>query len=153
MAQIVTIHGLKFKLKYPAYAHILSGKTHEQIVHSIFDSLRSANIHITRSSRRRFNLRKISIFLVDLEKAKIEKQSLIQMPLQNTKGLIAKPNLKQREIIEEAILETGKDAINLVGLSATEIENLENSTKDLDWFEANMKTAEYLAKKLEGRIK
>ncbi|MFA5931179.1 MAG: hypothetical protein WC821_02625 [archaeon] len=136
---------LGFKLKYSPYANVISGKTRVEIADAVYDSLRNATIHLSKTSRKKFDLRKMSFFFADIKKSKIEntkERIFLSTTMQSEAGTKFKGKL------EELQLTSPPSALTEFVLTQKEIEELEKKTQNLDWLEANKLIARELAIKI-----
>lgn len=133
----------KFRLKYHAFVHVLSGKTRAERMQSVYDALRTANIHVTGSSKSRFELGKISVLFVDLGRASVSKTKILRGPLSH----------KVPADLEEMHVETGRNALKKVILGKRAISEIENAAKGMNDSDANEYIAERVCEIIEAKMK
>ena len=136
---------LGFKLRYSPFANVISGKTRTEIAESIYDSLKATTIHLSKTSRTKFNLRKMSFFLTNIQKSQIENKRE-KVFLVRTKR--SKINAIRGGKIEELTLQSPPSALTEFVLTEKEIEELEKKTQNLNWLSSNKLIASELAVKV-----
>jgi hypothetical protein len=141
---------LKFRFIYQQKANILTGKTHAQITDSIYDSLKAANYHLTKSAQSPFQLRELSLFLVDIDNSKIGQKRQKTFFVRTTKS---KKDAHRGSILEEVHLRAPKNAVTEITLTEKEIAAIEEETKCMNWFDANKHVAQKIADKIVTLIK
>lgn len=139
----------RFRFSYNAKVSKVSGKTKKQIFEAVYNSIRAANIHLTKSSRKKFKIAEIAFFLVDLDKSRIigekEKQFYIKTGLR-------KRGAKFGGKLEDYELAAPSEALTRMSLSNEEIISLERETANLHWSKANNIIAEAVTVKLLQKL-
>ncbi|HZX19730.1 MAG TPA: hypothetical protein VFF13_01815 [archaeon] len=156
-SQIPVRQPRKFKWKYDPFSYDITGKTKEQIETAVYESLKAANLHITKRGRGRFRLEKIKLYLVDLEQANIKTSKLKAAKIRIGWKKSSAINIGE---IDEHTLEAPAHALKQVNLSPEIINDIFKQTSNMHWFEANRKMSkiitelllkEYLSKKAKTR--
>lgn len=140
----------KFRLKYPAFVNVVSGKDRAQVLKSVYDSLRSANINLTGSSRQKFRIKDLRLFLIDLEKSRISKERQRPYIIYTAKS---KKSKETDGFIEEVETECGPHAVRQFSLSKEEITKLSKATKKIEPEKANQYIAEFITEKIMKELK
>jgi hypothetical protein len=101
----------EFRFAYLPFSNVVSGKTKAERTDAIFDALKAANIHLTGSSRNKFQIRRIGLILVDLGKARIHKSETRIM--KGSKGIPKKVEYTG-EKLDEILLTSPPEALTQV---------------------------------------
>lgn len=149
-------HPKEIRFRYPSHANVISGKSFEQICNSVYDALRAANTPYIGTSRKMFDLRKIRLFIVDLDKSKIigkKDRAFLALRTKAEEKTKIKEGLSENITIEELQLEHAPpESLKPFRLGEEEIKHLEKETRDLGWLEANKHISKFIATKLSGEL-